>query len=98
LERKLVSEQLHPGEAVRRDIVKLTPQGLLRILDESDGIGSPSDAIARLGKKLPDARWAETAKREWGANTSWREVISTFGTIMSLVDALPTLVSVVMGL
>jgi hypothetical protein len=98
LERKLASELLHPGEAVRRDVVKLTPQALLRLLDESDGIGSPSAAIERLGKKLPDAQWAEAAKREWGSKTSWTEVLSTFGIVIALVEALPTLVLVVMGL
>jgi len=98
LERKLASELLHPGEAVRRDVVKLTPQALLTLLDESDGIGSPSAAIERLGKKLPDARWTEAAKREWSSKTSWTEPLSTFGTVIALVEALPTLVSVVMGL
>jgi hypothetical protein len=98
LERKLASELLHPGEAVRRDVLKLTPQALLRLLDESDGIGSPSAAIERLGKKLPDVRWAEAAKREWGPKTSWTEALSTFATVISLIEALPTLVSAVMGL
>ena len=66
LERKLASELLHPGEIVRRDIVKLTPQALLRLLDESVGVGSPLAATKYLEKKLPAALWAEAAKREWG--------------------------------
>jgi hypothetical protein len=91
LERKLASELLHLGEAKRRHVVKLTPQCLLWLLDESDGIGSPSDATERLEEKLPDAKWAEAAKREWSVKTPWTEVVSAFGTIISLVDALPKL-------
>lgn len=78
--------------------MKLTPQALLRLLDESNGIGSPSASIEHLGKKFPDARWIEAAKCGWGSKTSLTEVLSTLGTFIALVKALPTLVSVVMVL
>jgi hypothetical protein len=62
LEHKLASELLPPGEAVRRDVIKLFPQTLLRLLDESDSINSPTDAIDRLWSKLPYACWPEVVK------------------------------------
>lgn len=98
LERKLASDHLNPGETVRRDLVKLTPQGLLRLLDESVGIGSPSTALAHLDTKLPEAKWIESAKTNWTPKTTWRDTFSTFESVLSLVQSIPTLVSVVMGL
>ena len=62
LERKLATDYRHSGETIRRDLIKITPQSLLHLLDNSVGVGSPSDALARLNSLLSDAKWIHTAK------------------------------------
>jgi hypothetical protein len=61
LERKLAVERLHPGESLRRDIVKLTPLGLLKLIDCATGVVTPSQALDALNDSLGELAWLEDA-------------------------------------
>ena len=50
LERKIAFIGLNPGESLRKDVIKITPAGLYKILDNSEGIISPEQAIVHLSK------------------------------------------------
>ena len=97
LERKLAAERMHPGESLRRDVVKLTPLGLLRLLDRAEGIKSPAEALGALGDKLGQPDWLNQAKATWTPKTSWSETLSTFGSAVSIIQDLPLLFGVVFG-
>ena len=91
LERKLAAERMHPGESLRRDVVKLTPLGLLRLLDRAEGIKSPTEALEALGDKLGQPDWLNQAKATWPPKTSWSDVLSTFGSAASIIQDLQAL-------
>jgi hypothetical protein len=91
LERKLAAERLHPGESLRRDVVKLTPLGLLRLLDNAKGAPTPAQALDTLDGVLGNPDWIEEAKSNWTSKTTWRDTLSTFGSATSILQALPVL-------
>jgi hypothetical protein len=97
LERKLAVERLHPGESLRRDVVKLTPLGLLRLLDHSEGIPTPAQALDVLDGVLGAPTWLEDAKSTWTPKTSWRDTLSTFGSATSIAQGLPALLGAAFG-
>lgn len=74
IERKLTAENLVQGESIRRDLVKLTPMGLSKILDSSKDILSPQQALQKLGKDLPDVEWIKQSKNHWTAKTNWSDL------------------------
>jgi len=53
LERKLAADGLYPGETFRRELVKLTPLSLLRLLDGTPKAHKP-EAVLKSTK--PEAR------------------------------------------
>lgn len=97
LERKLAAERLHPGESLRRDVVKLTPLGLLRLLDDSEGIPTPAQALDILDGVLGTPAWLDDAKSTWTPKTSWRDTLSTFGSATSIAQGLPALLGAAFG-
>lgn len=97
LERKLAANQLHPGESLRRDVVKLTPSGLLRLLDHAEAVTSPAQALDALDKALDGPPWLEDARAKWSPTTSWRDTLSTFESTLGIVQALPLLLGTVLG-
>ena len=97
LERKLASNRLHPGETLRWDVVKLTPAGLLRLLDHSTGTTTPAEALARMAPLLDGPAWIAEAQATWKPRTSWRDTLSTFDSTLSIVQALPHLLSAALG-
>jgi hypothetical protein len=84
LERKMALLRLNSGDALRRDHVKLTPNGLAKILGASEGIISPYDAIKKLPAELSDAEWVKEAKKAWKKGMSWSEALSFLSNTASL--------------
>ncbi|MEA3642808.1 MAG: hypothetical protein VBE63_23125, partial [Lamprobacter sp.] len=97
LERKLAAEGLHPGESLRRDVVKLTPLGLLRLLDHAKGIATPAQALAALDDVLGEPAWLQEATSTWTPKTSWRDTVSTFGSVVSIAQGLQVLLAPAFG-
>ncbi len=50
LERRLAADGLHPGETLRRDLVKLTPVSLLRLLDNTNTARKPAIVLKKLSR------------------------------------------------
>jgi len=98
LERKLAADGLHPGESLRRDLAKLTPLSLLRLLDSTAKLQKPTAALKRLNRNLNQPAWIAIAQQEWSATTSWADTVNTFGTVVSIATALPTLIPLACGL
>lgn len=98
LERKLAADGLHPGESLRRDLAKLTPLSLLRLLDSTAKVQKPAAALKRLNRNLNQAAWVAIAQQEWSATTSWADTVNTLGTVVSIATALPTLIPLACGL
>jgi hypothetical protein len=92
LERKIVLVGLNPGESLRKDLIKITPAGLCRILDNSDGILSPKEAINLLAEKFINEIWFLEAKNNWKSETKWRDVLSTSTDIISLATFFSTII------
>jgi hypothetical protein len=98
LERKLAADGLHPGESLRRDLAKLTPLSLLRLLDSTAKVQKPAAALKRLNRTLNQPAWVAVAQQEWSATTSWADTVNTLGTVVSIATALPTLIPLACGL
>jgi hypothetical protein len=98
LERKLAADGLHPGESLRRDLAKLTPLSLLRLLDSTAKVQKPAAALKRLNRNLNQPAWVAMAQQEWSATTSWADTVNTLGTVVSIATALPTLIPLACGL
>jgi hypothetical protein len=97
LERKLAADGLHPGESLRRDLAKITPLSLLRLLDNTSKLQKPAAALKRLNHTLGEPSWVAIAQQEWSANTTWADTVNTFGTLVSIASALPTLIRMACG-
>jgi hypothetical protein len=97
LERKLVADGLHPGESLRRDLAKITPLSLLRLLDNTSKLQKPAAALKRLNHNLDAPSWVAAAQQEWSTSTSWTETLKTFGTVVSVANALSTLIHMACG-
>jgi hypothetical protein len=92
LERKMALLRLNSGDTLRRDHVKLTPNGLAKILGSSEGIISPYDAIRELPAELSDAEWAIEAKKSWKKRMGWIEAMGIVGNTASIAQVvLPVL-------
>jgi hypothetical protein len=92
LERKVSLIGLNPGESLRRDIFKITPTGLYKILANSEGIISPKDAIDKLSHEFGNQIWFNEAKRNWNPKTTWREILTTTSEISSIASSFTTLI------
>jgi len=97
LERKLAADGLHPGESLRRDLAKITPLSLLRLLDNTSKLQKRAAALKRLNHTLREPSWVAIAQQEWSANTTWADTVNTFGTLVSIASALPTLIRMACG-
>ena len=64
LERKLAADGLHPGESLRRELAKLTPLSLLRLLDSTAKVQKPAASLKRLKRNLNQPAWVAIAQQE----------------------------------
>jgi hypothetical protein len=88
IERKMARLQLNSGDAIRRDHLKLTPTGLARVLDASEGVESPYDALNRLPAELQDATWVKAAKNAWKNGMSWTDAIEVSSDAVALLQGI----------
>ena len=65
LERKLSIHQLHQGESLRRELVKITPAALCKVLDSAQGLSKPYLVIKALSKQFGKETWCIAAKNHW---------------------------------
>ncbi len=98
LERKRAADGLHPGESLRRDLAKLTPLSLLRLLDSTAKVQKPAAAQKRRNRNLNQPAWVAIAQQEWSATTRWADTVNTLGTVVSIATALPKLIPLACGL
>lgn len=95
LERKMALLRINSGDTLRRDHVRLTPNGLAKIMGASEGISSPYDAIQKLPAELSDAEWVMEAKKSWKKSMGWSEAMGVLGNTASIAQAvLPNLLDV----
>ena len=80
-----------PGETLRRDLVKLTPLSLLRLLDGTTKARKPEAVLKNLGQQLDQPEWVQAARQQWTSSTSWVDTVNTFGSIVSLGEAIAKL-------
>lgn len=96
LERKMASLQLLHGESFRKDIVKLTPNGLARLLDVAPGVRSPHEALTALPTYLNDQWWLRDAKKAWRKGMTWSQALDVLGQAASSTEALRGLVPAIL--
>jgi len=92
LERKIALIGLNPGESLRKDVIKITPAGLYKILDNSEGIISPKEAIVQLSQEFGNEIWFKEAKQNWQPETSWKDILTTTSEIGSIAASFSTLI------
>ena len=97
LERILSTHGYHLGESLRRDIVKFTPNALLRILDNSHGVQKPYDALKYLSKKFKGELWITEAKVHWKPDTPWSDALKGVA-IGNFANILLKLIGISIGL
>lgn len=98
LARKLAADGLHPGESLRRDLAKLTPLSLLRLIDSTTQARKPAAVLNELNRALQKPDWLATAREQWTPTTTWADTLTTLGTIISIATALPPLIHLACGL
>lgn len=96
IERKLANEGMHPGESIRRDIVKLTPRGLLRLLDNSVAVIRPSEALEILKMSLPNSPLLASLEVHSLPHMKWQDVLSSLGSVASVTSAVISLVPLIL--
>ena len=95
LERKMALLHLNSGETIRRDQVKLTPAGLVKIIGRSDGIDTPFEAIRKLPPELEGIQWVKTAKKTWKKGMAWPDAMTLLGNTASIAQTvLPNLLGI----
>ncbi len=97
LERNLSTHHLQQGESLRRELIKLTPAALYKILDSAQGLGKPYLAINALSKRFGKAPWFVAAKEHWKPETPWLDAFKDLS-ISSLASTIPPMLGVVTGL
>jgi hypothetical protein len=78
LERKMSLLRLNPGESLRRDLVKLTPFSLLKLLQGSDAIFSPYESLKGLPKEYQDLVWFRQIKSSLKEDMTWGDALQSF--------------------
>jgi len=94
LERKLAVQHLQQGESLRRELVKLSPVALCRVLDTVDGLGKPHSALKSLSKRFDKETWLSAAKLHWKPETPWQDALKDVG-VASLSSIIPAILSAV---
>lgn len=95
LERKMALLHLNSGETIRRDQVKLTPAGLVKIIGRSDGIDTPFEAIRKLPPELEGIQWVKTARKTWKKGMAWPDAMVLLGNTASIAQTvLPNLLGI----
>jgi hypothetical protein len=97
IERKLSTLSLHPGESIRRELVRMTAVALCRILDASDGLQKPYAALDTFPKQFKKEPWSISAKEQWEPTTPWGDALKNVG-ISSLGTVIPKLLSGMTGI
>jgi hypothetical protein len=97
LERKLSESDLQQGESLRRDLVKLSPRGLLSLIDASKGLQKPAAALKLTKKVVGNPSWLSLAENQWSSKTDWKDTLSVFSNAATLAQALPILIGVLVG-
>lgn len=98
LERKLSMQQLQQGESLRRELVKLTPNALLQIMDSSaNGMLQPFDAIKKLSENYGNETWYKASKQHWKKDAPWAKILGDIA-IESVVTVLPNMISALVGM
>ena len=92
LERKIAFIGLNPGESLRKDVIKITPAGLYKILENSERIISPKQAIVHLSKVFGNEIWFKEAKQYWQPETTWKGLLTTASEIGSIAASFKTLI------
>lgn len=92
LERKMVLIGLNVGETLRKDLILITPAGLIRILDNSEGIISPKEAIDLLSQDFGNKIWFIEVQKKWKPETNWKDALSTTNEIISFATFFSTII------
>jgi len=79
LERKLAAQQLQQGESLRRELVKLTPAALVKVLDSASELKKPYMALNSLQKRYGKEVWFHEAKSHWKPDTPWADAFKNVG-------------------
>lgn len=97
IERKLSTHNLQPGESIRRELVKITPAALYKILDDTNGLQKPYIALELLSHQFKEESWHASAKEHWKPETPWSDALNNTA-IDGLIAIIPKLFSVITGI
>jgi hypothetical protein len=75
-ESKMSDLELNSCESIRRDLVKISPFSLLKLLNGSDRIVSPSESLKMLKAKYGNVEWYKQAINNWKKETTWEKVLN----------------------
>lgn len=71
LEREMAFLSLNTGESIRRDLIKISPFSLLKLLKGSRQIISPYEALKKLKSDYKNDKWYKEALLYWKKETTW---------------------------
>lgn len=96
LERMLFTHHLPQGESSRRELMKITPIALCKVLDSAQGLGKPYLALKALIKQFGKEPWFIAAKKHWKPETPWLDTLKNVG-LGSLCSMMPVVLGGVTG-
>jgi hypothetical protein len=79
LERKMASLSLNSGESIRKDLFKISPYSLLKLLHDSNNILSPCESLEFLSADFQEMEWFKVATKKWKKGVSWEQAIREVG-------------------
>jgi hypothetical protein len=79
LERKMATLSLNSGESIRRDLFKISPYSLLKLLQNTNNILSPSESLDILSVDFKEMEWFKLATKKWKKGISWEQAIKEVG-------------------
>jgi hypothetical protein len=71
LEREMSALKLNAGETIRRDLIRISPYSLLKLLKETEKILPPLESLKLLKEEFGEDQWYNNAVENWKEETTW---------------------------
>ena len=69
--------KINLGETIRRDLIKISPCSLLRLLKETDKLFLPLESLKMLKEEHGEYHWDRSAIKNWKKDTTWKKAIKS---------------------
>jgi hypothetical protein len=75
LEREMSALKLSAGETIRRDLIRISPYSLLKLLKETEKVLPPFESLKMLKEEFGEDQWYKNAVKNWKKETTWESAI-----------------------